>query len=110
MAVAWGITPAELVSPSRRPHLVQARAVVIHLVRDCLGASWSEAAGAVGRTDHTTAMHAHARFGTALATDVALTARLAWVTAALGTAALAPERPLGAPRPTTAPLAGPVAP
>ncbi len=105
VATAWGITAAELVGPSRSPRLVQARQVVVHLARVLLGASWSEAAAAVGRADHTTAMNADARLRSALDHDEALTARLAWVTAALSPASAATERHSGAPTAPASPMA-----
>lgn len=105
MATAWGITPTELVGPSRSPRLVQARAVVIHLARALLDLSWAEAADAVGRADHTTAMHAQARLRAALEADEALAARIAWVSAALSASPAPTESPSDA---LSAPAAPPL--
>ncbi len=105
VAAAWGITPTELVGPSRSPRLVQARAVVVHLARTLLGCSWSEAAAAVGRADHPTAMHADRRLRATLATDEALAGRITWVTAALSPASAVTERHSGAPTAPASPLA-----
>lgn len=94
VAAAWGVAPADLVGPSRSRGLVQARQVVVHLTRTLLGVSWAEAAAAVGRADHTTAMHAARRLSAALPTDDRLLQRIDWVTTAL---AARPEPPPGRP-------------
>lgn len=57
----FGVKQAELVGPSRRQALVQARGVAICLLRDLTKMTWQAIAELIGRQDHTTVLHAYSR-------------------------------------------------
>lgn len=59
VASYYRLTAAEIRGPSRARVYVKARHVAIYLMRYKLGFSFPQLARAVGRSDHTSAMHAY---------------------------------------------------
>ncbi|MCS7300611.1 MAG: chromosomal replication initiator protein DnaA [Fimbriimonadales bacterium] len=54
-----GVSRDELRGESRRSEIVQARQVAVLLLREATGESWGRIAEAIGRSDHTTVLHAY---------------------------------------------------
>lgn len=71
-----GISPEELTSSSRRGEVVQARQVAVFLARETTGESWTRIAEALGRTDHTTVLHAYRQLQQRLRRDPILRERV----------------------------------
>ncbi|MCS7191263.1 MAG: chromosomal replication initiator protein DnaA [Fimbriimonadales bacterium] len=53
------ISPDELTGSSRRSEIVEARQIAVLLARETTGESWGRIAEALGRSDHTTVLHAY---------------------------------------------------
>lgn len=71
-----GISPEELTSSSRRGEVVQARQVAVFLAREATGEPWTRIAEALGRTDHTTVLHAYRQLQQRLRRDPILRERV----------------------------------
>ncbi|GIV10038.1 MAG: chromosomal replication initiator protein DnaA [Fimbriimonadales bacterium] len=54
-----GVPPSELKSESRRSEIAQARQIAVLIAREETGETWAKIAAALGRTDHTTMLHAY---------------------------------------------------
>ncbi|MCS6918755.1 MAG: chromosomal replication initiator protein DnaA, partial [Fimbriimonadales bacterium] len=54
-----GVPPSELKSESRRSEIAQARQIAVLIAREATGEPWTKIAAAIGRTDHTTVLHAY---------------------------------------------------
>ncbi|MDW8107032.1 MAG: chromosomal replication initiator protein DnaA [Armatimonadota bacterium] len=71
-----GISPEELTSSSRRGEVVQARQVAVFLARETTGEPWTRIAEALGRSDHTTVLHAYRQLQQRLRRDPILRERV----------------------------------
>ena len=69
VSMAFGVGRDAICGSGRRKAECSARFAAIMLLRDMLGMSYSEAARAVGRSDHSTAMNAYMEAKKALAED-----------------------------------------
>jgi chromosomal replication initiator protein len=81
VAAAFGVTPKELLGPSRLRNVLLARQVAMYLVREVCGLSLPRTAAVFGR-DHTTVLHACRKVEAAVETDAALGVRVRGLRAA----------------------------
>jgi len=72
----FGITPAEIISPTRSTRISHPRQVAMHLARRMTWQSWQQIAAHFGREDHSTALHAHKAVIRRRAADPAFNARV----------------------------------
>jgi len=92
--LAADVTPDAILGPSRATHVAHARHLCAYLLVEDAHLSYSAAAQAVGRTNHTTVLNSRARVVAALAHDEALRQALTGARALLsGHAPRAPRRP-----------------
>jgi chromosomal replication initiator protein len=74
-AAAFGVTPKELLGPSRLRNVLLARQVAMYLVREVCRLSLPRTGAVFGR-DHTTVLHACRKVAAAIETDAGLNARV----------------------------------
>ncbi len=84
VAKHFGITYADLRSPSREPFLVRARWTAMFICRRGLGYSYSVIAKATGRTDHSTVFHGVSQLSARMAADPVLSEEVTTLVVACG--------------------------
>ncbi len=76
VAVAYGVTEADLLGPSRLRGVLRARQVAMYLARELTGLSLPRLGAAFGGRDHTTVLHACRKIEEEMTADVALAKRV----------------------------------
>jgi chromosomal replication initiator protein len=69
IAHEYGVTMTEVRSPSRVARLVRVRHLIAYVIRQSTTLTTTEIANMIGRTDHTTTLHALRRIEAELAVD-----------------------------------------